>query len=321
VATSGGESKAHSPLPSLWPVGFAIGIACILVGLVVSLPAVIAGAVIALVFGFLWARDATRDYRVSQHVEPEGEGPAAPEPAAPAQPAVVAPAAAAAEEPEAYPRSVFLELSTLGLGAAIGAIVTLPPLGFAVIPAFENQKQKEVDVGKLENFPEGKFIIATFLLDPSAGEVSRRTAYIRNNGLKEGLPSFTIISNRCVHLGCPVQPGGPITDEEAKTFTTTKGEQVTLVPTLPANFSCPCHGGAYDTEGNRVQGPPVRALDRYSYGIKGGRLILLSTFSVGKVEGTGADAMIQKYDRAGPGQHVDGPEAWLYPILPSQFDQ
>ena len=31
----------HLPTPSLWPIGFAIGVACILVGLVVSVPALI----------------------------------------------------------------------------------------------------------------------------------------------------------------------------------------------------------------------------------------------------------------------------------------
>jgi menaquinol-cytochrome c reductase iron-sulfur subunit len=320
---SGGESKPHSPLPSLWPVGFAVGIACILVGLVVSTPAVIAGAAIALVFGFLWARDATRDYRVAQHVTPEGEGaePSAPSAEPLAATAHAEPATPPAEPGERYPRNVFLELSTLGIGAAIGAIVTLPPLGFAVIPAFENQKQDEVDLGPLEDFEEGSFVIATFLLSEGQGEVSRRTAYIRNNGLKDGLPSFTIVSNRCVHLGCPVQPGGPVEEDQSRTIRPQDGPEVTITPTLPANFTCPCHGGAYDTEGNRVQGPPVRALDRYSYGIKNGRLVLLSTFSVAEVQGTGADAQIQKYDRANPGIHVDGPEAWLYPVVPSEFDQ
>ena len=50
-------------------------------------------------------------------------------------------------------------------------------------------------------------MITTFV-DDAGGEVSRRTAYIRYNGLLEGEPSFTIISNRCAHLGCPVQPNG-----------------------------------------------------------------------------------------------------------------
>ena len=50
----------HVPTPSLWPIGFAIGVACVLVGLVVSVPALIVGAVITLVFGFLWVRDLLR---------------------------------------------------------------------------------------------------------------------------------------------------------------------------------------------------------------------------------------------------------------------
>ena len=58
-------------------------------------------------------------------------------------------------------------------------------------------------------------MIATFLRDPTIGEVSRRTAYVRNNGLLDGEPSFTIISNRCAHLGCPVQPNG-LVDEDAE---------------------------------------------------------------------------------------------------------
>src|SRR4029453_5985 len=44
----------HVPPPSLWPIGFAIGVACILVGLVVSIPALIVGAIITLVFRPLW---------------------------------------------------------------------------------------------------------------------------------------------------------------------------------------------------------------------------------------------------------------------------
>jgi Rieske Fe-S protein len=204
--------------------------------------------------------------------------------------------------------------------------VTLPILGFAVIPAFVDQGQPEVDLGPMDNFPEGQFMIATFMLNPDEGEVTRRTAYIRNNGLLNGQPSFTIISNRCVHLGCPVQPGGPVLEEQKKQFqapVVDKGvaattAEVTQIPTQPANFSCPCHGGAYDTEGNRTQGPPVRSLDRYSYGIKNSRLILLSSYSVGEVSGTGKDAKITKYTLTGPGEHVDGPEQYLYPIQPSQ---
>jgi Rieske Fe-S protein len=324
VATSGGDSTSHSPRPSLWPVGFAIGIACILVGLIVSWYVVAAGAVIAIVFGLLWARDATREYREPVHVEPEtttdgatatSTAQAEPRPANEGEAAMPV-----MQEGERYPRSRFLEVSTLGLGAAIGALVTIPIAGFAVVPSFVGQKQKKVDLGPLRNFPENEFVIATFMLDPKQGEVSRRTAYIRNNGLLNGEPSLTIMSNRCVHLGCPAQPNGLIQDRLAKDVRTPGGTTVHLIPVQSlVGFGCPCHGGQYNTEGNRTAGPPVRSLDRYEYAIDHGRVILLSTYSVGKVVGVGKDAMIKKYPVTGPGEHVDGPEAWLYPIQPSQI--
>jgi Rieske Fe-S protein len=269
----------------------------------VSWPAAAVGAAIALIFGFLWIRDVTGDYRA----EPRGvaEAEAAP-------PVVV-------EERElpAYPRSKFLELSTLGLGGVITGIVTVPILGFAVIPAFVDQKLDDVDLGPLDNFPEGKWIETTYLSNPREGEVSRRTAYIRNNGeLRPGVPSFTLISNRCAHLGCPVQASGPRAEEEKKVET--KAGELTLTEVTPAAFSCPCHGGAYDLEGNRTAGPPVRSLDRFEFKIEGDHLVLGEAYSVAKVEGEAAQARIKRYVHAGPGQHIDGLEKWLYPIQPSQ---
>jgi Rieske Fe-S protein len=297
--------RPHTPGPSLWPIGFAVGIACILVGLVISWPVAAVGAAIALVFGFLWIRDVTGDYRGEPREVDEAES---------AMPVVVE-----EQELSMYSRNKFLELSTLGLGGLITAIVTVPILGFAVLPAFVNQELDEIDLGPLDNFPEGKWVETTYLSNPAEGEVSRRTAYIRNNGNlpdRENVPSYTIISNRCVHLGCPVQASGPRAEQEKKVKT--EGGEMTVTEVTPAAFSCPCHGGAYDTEGNRTAGPPVRALDRYGYAIADDRLKLLPAYAVAKVEGEGAGAVIIRYPHAGPGIHVDGPESWLYPILPEQ---
>ena len=49
--------EPESPGQSVWPIGFAIGIACVLVGLVISWWVVAIGGAIALVFGFLWLSD------------------------------------------------------------------------------------------------------------------------------------------------------------------------------------------------------------------------------------------------------------------------
>ena len=305
------RDQQHLPGPSLWPIGFAIGVACVLVGLIISWPVVAVGAAIAAISAALWIRDSTRGYATPVEHEPETRA------AAPAPAADGGPARRVMTEEETFPRSVFLEGTTLGLGALIGVGVTVPAVGFMVAPAFVKQHPKNVDLGPLSKFPEGQFVVATFIRDPSLGEVSRRTAYIRNNGTSDGKPSFTIISNRCAHLGCPVQPNGPLFDNKKKVETTAKGEEVTIIPTIPAGgFGCPCHGGQYDQEGNRTAGPPVRALDRYEFEIRNGHLVLLGTYSVAHVDGTGAAAKIRRYTLAGPGQPVDGIESWLYPLQP-----
>jgi len=318
------EQHEPEPQPTLWPVGFAIGVAVLLVGLVIN-PLWIStiGGAIAVVFGFLWAREATSELRGAPVVVQAerrdahaGAGEAAP-------PASAGEAAMPHPEPgERFPRSKFLEGATLGLGGVIGGLITVPVAGFAVLPGFLGQKRHEVDLGPVQDFTQGQWYIGTFMLDPSEGEVSRRTAFIRNNGSlgtgNAAVPSFTIISNRCAHLGCPVQANGPsgkILGLKTVVAKTVNGK-VTLNPALPAGFGCPCHGGQYDTEGNRTAGPPVRALDRYSFEIRNGHLVLLSTFSVSRVEGTGAQAKIHAYKEVGPGEHVDGVEQILYPLNP-----
>jgi menaquinol-cytochrome c reductase iron-sulfur subunit len=293
-----GDPGPHLPSPTIWPFAFAGGVALVLVGLVVNLWITAIGAVIAVVFGFFWIREVTRDVRT-----------APPAPVVEEEVEVVE-----VEEPERFPRSKFLEGATLGIGAAIGGIVTVPVLGFAVLPAFVGQKYPEVDLGPLDNFPEGEFVTATFFSREEQGEVGRRTAFVRNNGTKNGAPSFTIISNRCVHLGCPTQPQGlPGNGKQVKT----SQREVTITPVASVSgFGCPCHGGAYDDEGNRTAGPPVRSLDRYEFSIKQGSLWLGKPYSVARVSGTGADAKIKAYRLADPGVHVDGPEQIFYPITP-----
>jgi Rieske Fe-S protein len=303
------HGQPHQPAPSLWPIGFAVGIACILVGLVVSPVVAVVGAVIAVVFGFLWVRDLTRSVRApAAEVEPETRA------ARDTRPSTTGDALPVMDEAEiaTYPRGAFLSLSTLGLGALIGGVITVPVLGFMVLPSFTNQEEPEVDLGPIEGYPEGEFVIATFLEDPEIGEVSRRTMFIRNNGMTDQGPSFTMIYSRCAHLGCPVQPNALIEDDQKKTVES--GVELTPLGTPPAGFGCPCHGGQYDTEGNRTAGPPVRALDRAEFSIVDGNLILGNFYSVSHVEGSGANARIYQYGRMPPGVHVDGPEAWLYPI-------
>jgi Rieske Fe-S protein len=276
----------------IWPVGSAIGIAVLLVGLIVS-PLLIApiGGAIALLAGTAWVR---------------GNRPApAPAPQPPPEKTVA----------EAFPRSRFLERVTIGLGGLVALGVALPAAGFAILPSVLGTRRRPVDLGPIAAFPEGEFVVATFLADREAGEVSRRAAYIRNNGLIGNLPSFTIMSSRCTHVGCPTQPNGPVYVQQRRAERTGAGE-VGLVPAQPSGFGCPCHGSQFDNEGNRTAGPAPRALDRYQFSIRNGRLSLGTLYSVSRVDGTGAQARIHSFARKGDGEPATGPEAWLYPIDP-----
>jgi menaquinol-cytochrome c reductase iron-sulfur subunit len=286
-----------APAPSVLPIGFAAGIAVLLVGVVLNWVVFGIGLALVVVFGYLW---------VWQGMQAKRPGPAEPEQAD----------EHGEDEAERYGRNVFLERTTLGLGALIGVGITVPIVGFAVAPTFVGQGDDDIDLGPLDNFPEGEWRVAKFTSVIEHGQVSDRAAFVRYNGLANAVPSVTILSSRCVHVGCPTRPAGKVDEENAVEVELEGKPPVQLIPAQASGFTCPCHGGSYDEEGNRVAGPPVRALDRYSYKIVGGNLVLAERFSVGKVIGEGAEAKIEAYTRFDPGQHVDGPTDFLYPASP-----
>jgi len=288
------EAQQPPSRTGIAPLAFAIGTVVLLVGLIVN-PLVIAplGGAITLLAAVAWTRRGSRTNVPIAEASP--------------------PATAATEE--RYSRSRLLERATLALGGLIGLGVALPAVGFAVLPSFLRQRQRPVDLGPIAAFPEGQFVIATFLADPQAVEVSRRSAYVRNNGFVGNEPSFTIMSSRCTHVGCPTQPNGLIFTRQRHGERTHTGE-VGLVPTQPSGFGCPCHGSQFDNEGNRTAGPAPRALDRYQFSIRNGHLWLERIYSVSRVDGTGAQARIHAFARMGAGEPVTGPESWLYPIDP-----
>ncbi|MDX6425260.1 MAG: menaquinol-cytochrome c reductase iron-sulfur subunit [Gaiellaceae bacterium] len=286
-------APSHEGGAGIAPLCFALGMAVLLVGLIVN-PLLIAplGGAISLAGGIAWTR---------RNREPAEEPPA--------QPA----ANEHAVDVERFPRSRLLERATLALGGLVALGVALPAASFAILPSFLGQRRRPVDLGPIAAFSEGEFVVATFLADSQAGEVSRRAVYIRRNGRVGELPSFTIMSSRCTHIGCPTQPNGPLFSAQWKAERTSAGE-VGLVPTQPSGFGCPCHGSQFDNEGNRTAGPAPRGLDRYEFSIRNGHLWLGRLYSVSHVDGTGSQARIHSFALKGDGEPATGPEAWLYPI-------
>jgi menaquinol-cytochrome c reductase iron-sulfur subunit len=199
-------------------------------------------------------------------------------------------AAVAATDPgsahAAYDRGMFLTGATVGIGALMGAVITVPPLAMALAPAFKSGSYDVVDLGPISNFPASSaapFITVTFERDANdTSGLDRRIAFIKNNG--DG--TFIAISNTCMHLGCPVQ----------------------LFNGSPPSFACPCHGGQYDGNGIRTAGPPVRPLNRYETKVENGNLYLTKLVAM--------DEKLHAHQVKGPGQPVTGLMSYLYPDAP-----
>ncbi len=209
-----------------------------------------------------------------------------------------------------------LRLATLGISIFVGALMTVPALAFMIAPAFIGQATSPQDLGPLTDYPQGEFVRASFMSDPAEGAVTREVAFVRENGLVAGQPSFTILSSRSSYLGCPVEPNGPEFPGQEMRY---KG--VSLLPIDPKGFGSACRplpGVQYDTEGNPTAGPTSRALDRYAFSIRAGHLFIGKPYSVSHVDGTGAMAKIHSAPFALPGEPVSGFESWLYPLRPSQ---
>ena len=80
-------------------------------------------------------------------------------------------------------------------------------------------------------------------------------------------------------------------------------------------FGCPCHGGQYDTEGNRTAGPRCARSTAARTRSRTASSCSSAAVQRQRGQGTGADAKIGKYRLAGPGNHIDGIEQILYPFI------
>src|ERR1043165_571678 len=149
-------------------------------------------------------------------------------------------------------RAQFLTLTSVGLGGSIAAVVGVPAAGYLLAPAVAETSFKPVALGPVSEFKGERDFAPTAA--PYAGAAaepvtSAGLAYVHRTGgssrdwlAKDAM--FVVFSNRCMHVGCPVAPTG-------------------------IGFSCPCHGGQYDTEGRRIAGPPIRPLDRFQWELRG----------------------------------------------------
>jgi menaquinol-cytochrome c reductase iron-sulfur subunit len=191
-------------------------------------------------------------------------------------------------ETEGTNRGQFLTLSTIGLGAMIGGVIGVPATAYVLAPVLHETTFDPVFLGDVASFNTEKGFAptaATYIEDNKQPDTSPGLAYVHFTG-KSGTTwdaddaMFIVFSNRCMHLGCPIA----------------------AIPSV--GFQCPCHGGAYNTTGARVAGPPIRPLDRFAWQIRNkNELWITQRWSVD----FNSDGQIHYYQVKSPGQPVTLP--------------
>ncbi len=153
------------------------------------------------------------------------------------------------------------------LGGLAGGILVEPVLGRrkawslwplgAIAPTLRF-KQPWVPVGSVSDLPDGKVSLVTVsepVQDAWVGDKQPVAVYVRRRGAD--LTAFDI---HCTHLGCAVK-------------WTPSAER----------FFCPCHGGAYNADGQVISGPPPFPLYRYATKTENGTLYIGTLGSQGQL--------------------------------------
>jgi len=136
------------------------------------------------------------------------------------------------------------------LGAVISAALGLPLARFYIGGAFRKKKPRWVEVGSTSGIAAGlpALFRVSYIDQDGWRETTRREEVY---AITENGRDFSLFSNVCPHLGCPVH-----WDERAR------------------HFLCPCHNGTFDTNGRVIHGPPPKPLARLEHKVDGGVLFV-----------------------------------------------
>jgi menaquinol-cytochrome c reductase iron-sulfur subunit len=149
-------------------------------------------------------------------------------------------------------RCDFIKVMTAAIGAAIGAGVGIPSIGYLISPATGNKDAGAwIPLGKVETIPIGVPTFFSFIRRQVNGWEDTATSYgvfaVRKNET-----NVIVLSNICTHLGC----------------------HVSWHPELK-EFVSPCHDGHFDINGIETFGPPPRPLDEFQTRVEDGNLSIL----------------------------------------------
>ena len=141
-------------------------------------------------------------------------------------------------------RRFLLELVVTGAGMLVAGVVAIPTLLTGLSPAIK-PRRREIwrPIGPLADIPIGLVQEKAIPTDRNAWprSLKRHALFVRRRSETD----LVILSRSCTDLGCPLDydPGSSC-------------------------FFCPCHGGIFAQDGERLAGPPNRPMHRYAHRIR-----------------------------------------------------
>ena len=140
-------------------------------------------------------------------------------------------------------RRDFIKVTTGIVGGLIGVAIGLPSISYLIDPALrEGGKDAWISIGKFEDMQVGTPYPFSFTRVQVNGWERTATSHggfvIRKS---EDPNDLLILNSKCTHLACTVN--------------WSENDQVYL---------CPCHDAKFSPEGQVLDGPPPRPLDRYA---------------------------------------------------------
>lgn len=137
-----------------------------------------------------------------------------------------------------------LLLFILGLSAAGAAAIAAPIVGLLLWPLRRRAADEWYPIGRVRDFAVGATVKVIYQESghlPYSGLLGQSAAFVRRQE-ERGFVAFSIY---CTHTGCPVR--------------WVEGAQL---------FLCPCHGGAFHSDGSVAAGPPPVPLMRHEVRVR-----------------------------------------------------
>jgi menaquinol-cytochrome c reductase iron-sulfur subunit len=142
-------------------------------------------------------------------------------------------------------RNTFLKILVHSFGVIIAGVVAAPSILTAFSPVRGRRPEAWVRLGPADIYGVGDTTKAVLALprDDDTKPLQLKGVYV----WRMAEDAWVIFSRNCTDLGCPVtwDPGSGV-------------------------FFCPCHGGIFARDGQRMAGPPKRPLDRYASRVRNG---------------------------------------------------